>query len=227
VPAVYAALGVLAALRQRERTGRGQVVDVAMNDVMTSLIWDDHLDWYEQLGLGERWGNADPRGGPLNVYQAADGWVAIVVSSDAQWAGLCRLMERDDLLARTPVALDRRRALSEVDGVVRDWCASRPASAVAAALRGLGIAGAEVASSLDARHDPQLTFRRMLRPLTRSDAPACDSGFVGTAIPIHLADHEPDLRPTEPLGASTRLVLSELLGLADDQLDDLQKKGII
>jgi len=227
VPAVYAALGIFAALRQREHTGRGQLVDVAMNDVMTSLVWDDHLDWYAQRGLGERWGNADPRGGPLNVYQASDGWVAIVVSSDAQWAGLCRLMDRDDLLAATPTSADRRRELPDLDDAVRRWCGTRPAEQVANALREVGIAGARVASALEARQDPQVASRRMLRPLRRSDAPSSDSGFVGTALPVHFGGYEPVHEPAEPLGNSTASVLSEFLGLGEEELSRLKRKGVI
>ena len=83
IPGLYGALGVLAALRQRELDGRGQVVDVAMLDALVALLWDEPLDEFEDQGIPQRVGNTDPRGAPLAVYPAQDGWIAIVVSSEA------------------------------------------------------------------------------------------------------------------------------------------------
>src|SRR5262245_56389481 len=102
VPALYAALGVMAALRQRERDGRGQHVDVAMLDSLLALLWDEPIDVFEAQGLPERIGNSDTRGAPLDVYPSADGWVALVMTNDASWPPLCALIGRAELAARFP-----------------------------------------------------------------------------------------------------------------------------
>lgn len=227
VPAVYAALGVVAALRQRDRTGRGQLVDVAMHDVLTSLVWDEPIDWYEQQGLPERWGNADLRGGPLNTYRAADGWVSLTVAHDGHWASLCEVMGRPDLRAEVRTLAERRRQLPRLDREVAAWCAGRPAAELAGRLRGAGIPAAEVASPLAARTDPQNLHRRTLRPLHHPATPAADSGFLGTAFPVRLGDHEPPLTPAEVLGSSTRSVLGDLLGLDEESLDRLAADEVI
>lgn len=227
VPAVYAALGIVAALRQRDSTGRGQLVDVAMHDVMTSLVWDEPIDWYEQQGLPERWGNADPRGGPLNAYRAADGWVALAVAHDQHWASLCEVMARPDLRDEIHTLAERRRQLPRLDREVAAWCANRPAGELAARLRAVGIPAAEVASPLAARTDPQTRHRANLRPLRHPASPEVESGFLGPALPVHFGDHRPELVPAEVLGTSTRQVLAELLGLDDVTLDRLSADGVI
>lgn len=227
VPGVYAALGVLAALRRRERTGRGELVDVAMHDVMTSLIWDDPVDWFEQRGLGERWGNRDPRGGPLNVYRTSDGWLAMVIGNDAHWGRLARCMGREELLATVRTLADRVRELDRIDGAVARWCEGRRAAELATELRGLGIPAAEVASPLVARDDPELAARGVVRPLVHPDSPGVPSGFLGPALPLRIGDYEPDYAPAEHLGASTRAVLRELAGLGEDELTDLAAEGVI
>jgi crotonobetainyl-CoA:carnitine CoA-transferase CaiB-like acyl-CoA transferase len=227
VPAVYAALGVVAALRQRDRTGRGQLVDVAMNDVMTSLMWDEPIDWLDRQGLGERWGNADPRGGPLNAYRAEDGWVALVVGSDTHWAALCRLMGREDILDEVRTLADRHRHHAHLDELVAQWCATRSAVELGEELRAVGIPGAKVMSPLAALEDPQVVHRGTLRPLTHPASPATESGFVGTALPVHFGAHDPALEPSETLGASTHEVLADMLGMDGEELDQLAAKGVI
>ena len=97
IPAIWAALGVVCALRQRDRTGRGQLVDVAMYDVALSLLWDEPIDLYADKGLPERTGNKDPRGAPMNVYETIDGWVTVVVTSEHQFLRLGELIGRPEL----------------------------------------------------------------------------------------------------------------------------------
>jgi CoA:oxalate CoA-transferase len=227
VPGIYAALGALAALRRRDRTGRGELVDVAMYDVLVSLLWDDPLDWYERQGLGERWGNADPRGGPLNVYRASDGWVALVIGSDEHWGRLCRLMGREDLLEDIANHNDRLHQMPRIDEAVGAWCADGVAADLAERLRAVGIPGAKVETPTVARTDPHAHERGILRPLFHPASPDVPSGFLGPTLPLHLGAYDPDLTPSEELGASTRAVLGELLGLGDGELEALAADGVI
>src|SRR5262245_51262394 len=130
VPALYAALGVLAALRQRERDGRGQHVDVAMLDALVSLLWDEPLDEYARQGVPERVGNGDPRGAPLDVYRTRDGWAAVVVTSQPQWERMCELIGRPELAARYASVTERARGRDAVNGAVAQWCAGRSTAEV-------------------------------------------------------------------------------------------------
>jgi crotonobetainyl-CoA:carnitine CoA-transferase CaiB-like acyl-CoA transferase len=110
VPALFAALGIVSALRQREREGRGQRIDVAMLDSLLTLLWDEPIDDFEDQGLPERVGNGDPRGAPLDVFRSADGWLALVLTpvrrDGAPRAGRA--------LARLPLAHRRARRRQRV-----------------------------------------------------------------------------------------------------------------
>jgi crotonobetainyl-CoA:carnitine CoA-transferase CaiB-like acyl-CoA transferase len=226
VPAVYAAFGVLAALRQREQTGTGQLVDVAMFDVMASLVWDEPIEHYDQQGLGVRWGNFDPRGGPLNVYATTDGWLALAIGSNAHWQRLCVLMEREDLASAVTVA-DRTARLDELDAAVAAWCATQPTSELSTALDGAGIPNSAVVEPLDLRDDPHVAARGTLTQLVHPDSPDRPSGYLGAPMPLRLSGYPTSPPPAETLGASTDAVLADLAGLSAEELDGLRSRGVI
>jgi len=228
VPAIYAALGVLAALRQRDRdpAGRGQKVDVAMLDALVSLLWDEPLDEYERRGVPERVGNGDPRGAPLDVYRTADGWVALVVASQRQWEQLCEGMARPEWIARWPTQADRAHDRDEVNGVVARWCADLPTGEVVDRLLAIGIPVGPVRGAFDAARDPQVRHRGALVPLRHPESEA-DSGYLGPAFPVRLSRADTATAPAEPLGASTDAVLREVLGLSEDEVSVLRAAGTL
>jgi len=227
VPAVYAALGILAALHQREQTGLGQLVDVAMFDVVASLVWDEPIELYDASGLGVRWGNSDPRGGPLNVYRTMDGWIALVVGSDTHWQHLCALMDRPDLARTGATVADRTRHLEELDHAVASWCAGQEVGALAQALGESGIPSSPVVDPIALRQDPHVAARGTLADLFHPASPERPSGYLGTTLPIRLSGFTPRPNPAETLGASTEAVLSDFLGLTPSELDDLAARHVI
>jgi CoA:oxalate CoA-transferase len=227
VPGVYAALGVLAALRQREHTGRGQLVDVGMFDVVASLVWDEPIELYEEQGLGVRWGNSDPRGGPLNVYRTLDGWIALVVGSDTHWKHLCALMDRPDLTAYGATLADRTSHLDELDHIVAAWCAGQDTATVAAALDDAGIPSSPVVEPIDLRHDPHVAARGTLTDLVHPATPERPSGYLGATLPMRFSAYTAAPAPAETLGASTDEILTDLLALTPSDLEGLRSRRVI
>jgi crotonobetainyl-CoA:carnitine CoA-transferase CaiB-like acyl-CoA transferase len=225
--ATNAALGVLAALRQRDACGRGQLVDVAMYDVLTASVWDEPVDHYAAIGMPPRTGNADGRGAPINTYRCADGWVSVTCTSDKQWHQLCDLMARNDVLERWPTIRERAGAAGEIDAAVESWTQSRPVREVEAAFLQIGMPAGRVREPIEAADDPALRERGLLGALRHPDAPADrPSGFLGPALPIRFAGRV-DLPPAEMLGASTEAVLRELAGCDDAELVRLRADGVI
>jgi crotonobetainyl-CoA:carnitine CoA-transferase CaiB-like acyl-CoA transferase len=226
VPAIYAALGVVAALRQRDVDGRGQKVDVAMLDALVALLWDEPLDEYARQGVPERIGNGDPRGAPLDVFRTTDGWAAVVVTSQAQWERLCAEIDRPELAARYATVVERARDRKAVNDAVGQWCASRATDEVVERLVAIEVPVGPVRGAFSAADDPQVRHRRALVPLRHPDR-AEPSGYVGAAFPVRLSRAETDTAPAEPLGASTESVLRDLLGLRDQEVAALREQGVL
>ncbi|MEM7409495.1 MAG: CoA transferase [Myxococcota bacterium] len=228
LPAIYAALGVVAALRQRDRDGQGQKVDIAMLDTLVSLLWDEPLDHYAARGVPERYGNSDPRGAPFGLFATRDGWVALVVTSQAQWEQMATLFGRPELGPRYPDLRARVAARDAVHAVVSDWCATQTTDAAVTALHAAGVPVGPLQSAYAATADPQVAHRGALVPLHHPDAEAdAASGFHGPAFPVRLSRTDTDTTPAEPLGASTDDVLRDLLELDADAIAALRDAGVL
>ena len=226
VPALFGALGILAALRQRDRDGRGQHVDIAMLDSLVSLLWDEPLDDFEARGVPERVGNGDPRGAPLGVFETADGWLAMVCTNDEQWEQLCGLMDRPELVERFGVMSSRALARDEINDAVAAWLRTRPTDALVDELQAIGLPVGPVQSAWSARTDPQVAHRGALQDLRHPDADG-PSGYVGPALPMRLSRADLDQRATERLGQSTEAVLREVAKVDDAELARLREDGAL
>jgi crotonobetainyl-CoA:carnitine CoA-transferase CaiB-like acyl-CoA transferase len=226
VPAIFAALGVVAALRQRELDGRGQRVDVAMLDSLLTLLWDEPIDDFAAQGLPERIGNGDPRGAPLDVFTTRDGHAALVLTQDAQWSALCETMGRPELARRYP---DYRARLADRDAVnaaVADWCREQATDELVERLLAHGIPAGPVRSPYDAPDDPHVRHRGALQRLRHPDRDE-PTQFLGPVLPIRFSRADAEQPPAEPLGASTDAVLRELLGLDDAEIARLRAAGVL
>jgi formyl-CoA transferase len=226
VPALFGALGILAALRQRDRDGRGQHVDIAMLDSLVTLLWDEPLDDFEDRGIPERVGNGDPRGAPLEVFRTRDGWVAMVMTNDDQWTHLCELMGRPELIERYTAMRDRAAERDVVNGIVGDWISTRATGEVMQDLIAIGVPAGPVQSAWSARRDPQVAHRGALERLRHPDLEE-PSDLLGPVLPVRLSRAELTQTPTEPLGSSTESVLRELLGADDAEIEELRARGAL
>ena len=226
VPSLFAAMGILAALRQREIDGRGQRVDVAMLDALVTLLWDEPLDEFASQGVPPRVGNGDPRGAPVGTYATQDGWVAVVLTSNEQWQRLAEAIDAPDLLERFPGFAERAANRDVINEAFGAWCASQPTEACVENLLAVGVPAGPVKSPYDAPDDPQLRHRGALEALRHPDAGA-PSPYLGPVLPLRLSRAELGTAPAEPLGASTEAVLRDLLGLEDAELARLRDEGVL
>jgi CoA:oxalate CoA-transferase len=159
----HLASGILAALLQRERNGRGQKVEVAMLDVcvpaLTGLV-ADRLQGRELERLGNRHRNACPS----DVYPAADGEVLIFCLTEPHWRTLAKLMGRDELTAdpRFKSHAARLANVDEVDRAVARWTRGRRRDELVAALLAAGVPSAPVRTVAELVGDPEVARRGML-----------------------------------------------------------------
>src|SRR5205807_5690713 len=123
---LHGAIGALAALRHRDRTGEGQHVDVALLDAM--LFQSNGYLTLGAMGVPmERWGNEFPFSVPTNLFRCSDGFVMLGTLLDTHWKVFARMAERADLAASADYATIAGRAKhrEECNAVAARWCAAR------------------------------------------------------------------------------------------------------
>jgi crotonobetainyl-CoA:carnitine CoA-transferase CaiB-like acyl-CoA transferase len=224
VPSIFAALGVVAALRQRDHTNEGQHVDVAMLDSLLALLWDEPIDHYADSGIPVRFGNGDPRGAPFGTYRTTDGWIAISASADNHWAVLGNAIGGPELVARWPNHMDRVRDRHGVDSAVTAFFAQQStAEAVDLCIR-LKLPAGPVNDPGFARTDAHVALRGALVRLQHGEADT-PTEYLGAAFPVRLSASDTSTSPAEPLGSSTEAVLGELLKLTPVELARLRAVG--
>ncbi|WP_033288736.1 CaiB/BaiF CoA transferase family protein [Amycolatopsis jejuensis] len=220
---------ITAALYQRTRTGRGQHVEVAMQDAVLPSLTSSIAGHLDSGGtLPERTGNR--HGGlavcPYNVYPAADGWVAILCMADKQWRSLCLLMDRPDLAEDPDLATPPARVaqMDHIDDVVGKWASGLGRDELVTRLQAAEVPCAPVLSLSDVLAGPLVGADGMLRPVT--DASGTPSYVLGS--PLRLADSAPVApEPSHALGADAEDVLAQQLGLSGADVRKLREDKVV
>lgn len=224
---LYAAIAT--ALYERERSGRGRHVEVAMQDaVYPSLTSNLGALFYGGEDAPRRVGSR--HGGlavtPYNVYEAADGHIAIICTTEDHWRRLCSAMERPDLVDDPRFATNKLRVANmlETDEVVLEWTRTRTRAELTRATRAHEVPAGPVRDLAEVMHDPGLHERGMLEwiehpELGRIAAPRSPLRFDGEPLPA--------LRPSPRLGEHGREVLGDWLGLSADEIADLARSGAL
>ena len=212
--ALHATIGALAALRHRDRTGEGQVVDVCLLDSALTMV-EIPTSYY--LATGEEGGEA---GRP--PYRAKDGWVVISAAGRDMAGRLMRIVrganaEGDTTPMAGSTGADHRRALVEA------WCAGRTMDEICAALLEAGIPSAPVRTIPEVAKDPHLWEREML--VKMDDAVAGEMYVPG--VTIKLSKTPGRLGPVPTPGQHTDEVLGNVLGYDRATIDDLRGVGAV
>ncbi|MFE2536083.1 CaiB/BaiF CoA transferase family protein [Streptomyces sp. NPDC059371] len=220
------AYAVLTALRARDRTGEGQVIDMAIIEPILTVLGPQPI-WYDQLGhVQPRTGNRSANNAPRNTYRTADGsWVAVSTSAQSIAERVMRLVGRPDVIDEPWFATgaDRARHADILDGAVGAWIAERGRDEVLAAFEKAEAAIAPVQDIRDIMSDPQY---QALDSVTRVEDPELgplrmqNVLFRLSATPgaIHWAGR--------PHGADTDAVLGEL-GLTTAEIGALRAEGAL
>ncbi|MFC7072780.1 succinyl-CoA:mesaconate CoA-transferase [Halovenus rubra] len=193
--AVLNAVGILAAVHYRERTGEGQYVDTAMYDAMVSMCERTVYQYSYTGDAPSRQGNAHPTLFPYNAFATADGYVVIAAFSDGHWRSLCQEMNRPDLVADYPTASDRLAERDMLRREIAEWTQSRSSAAVIDVLRGT-VPVAPVQDTSDIFDDPHIQDRDML---TNVEQPGADHEVTIAGSPIKMSETPPSVEGRAPL----------------------------
>jgi len=227
VAGLFAAFGVLAAKQYRDRTGEGQVVDVALYESVFRILEDAAIT-YDAFGVvRERMGRAMHSAVPHSHYPTADGkWVAIACTNDRMWQRLARAMGRPELGTDPRYATMERRVAERatVDGWVEAWTRSLPLKQLLSILDAEEVPAGPIYSIADIFEDRHYRERGTITEVHDPD--------LGT---VRMPGVLPRLSRTpgrirhlgRPLGADTDRVLRELLGYDEATIADLRTRGVI
>ncbi len=221
--ALFATIGILAALRQRETTGQGQYVDVAMFDAMVAMT--DIVTNFWSMGL--RGGELGPL--ILNGFRAKDGWFVLQVGREPAFARLMELIGRPEWAA-DPRFATRQGWVDHLEDLLRpaveDWAAGLTKVEACQALGAAGLAAGPCFTDAEVVADPHVAARAMLVQVPRSDGVEQPVLVPGNPVKMSAVAESSECRPPW-LGEHTAAVLSAELGLAPAEIEDLRGDGVI
>ncbi|OSC64346.1 acyl-CoA transferase [Streptomyces sp. 4F] len=226
IAALATAYAVMTALAARDRTGEGQVVDMAIIEPILTVLGPQPT-WYDQLGhVQPRTGNRSQNNAPRNTYRTADGtWVAVSTSAQSVAERVMRLVGRPELIEEPwfGSGADRARHADVLDAAVGDWIARHSRADVLAAFEKAEAAVAPVQDVRDVMADPQY---RALDTVTTVDDPELGPLRMQNVL-FRLSATPGAIRwAGRPHGADTEEVLTEL-GLAPADVKELREEGVV
>jgi crotonobetainyl-CoA:carnitine CoA-transferase CaiB-like acyl-CoA transferase len=224
---LYGCIGILAALRHREATGRGQQIDIGMLDT--------HLAWLANQGMnylatGEnppRLGNQHPNIVPYQVFATKDGFIVLSIGNDPTFRKFCKefgleSVLSDERFATNGARVQNRQLVTDTLAPIlkretTGWWVER--------LEALQIGCGPINTLKEVFADPQVEARHAV---VRMPHAASKDGVKVIANPVRLSETPPDYRlPPPMLGEHTDAVLKERLGMSDAEIAELRRNGIV
>ena len=229
---VHMVAGIMAAYIERQRTGRGQVVEVSMQEAVANLTRQRYVAHYRDGKPTARRGNNAPPGAvPDGLYPCAPGgpndyvYIYVQPMNQGMWTDFARAIGREDLLSdpRCVDAPTRWKHVEALNTIAREWTGARAKQEVMATLAKAGVPCGAVLDTGEVLDDPHLNARDAIVTI---DHPTRGQ-FRVPACPIRLSDSEPVTTPPPLAGEHTEEVLGEVLGLSAERVADLKARKIV
>ncbi|WP_192388192.1 CaiB/BaiF CoA transferase family protein [Burkholderia cepacia] len=226
VAGLNAAFAIMTALKAREHTGRGQVVDLAIIETMLAAM-GAQVTSYDQTGrVPERTGNRSPNNSPRGVYRTSDGkWVALSTSAHSIAERVMRLVGRADLIDEPWFAngAERAKHADELDAAVGGWIAQRSRDDVIAEFERAQAAVAPIYDVADVLRDPQYAALGSVVSVPDAELGA----FRTHNVPFRLSDAPGAIRWGGPARGTHNDEVFGALGLERHEIADLTERGIV
>lgn len=224
----FNAAAILAALEYRDRTGQGQLIDLSQGEASLHFLAPALLDTRLNQRKQERNANHDLNYAPHGVYPTTgtDCWIAIAVTSDEQWRGLCTAMKRTDLLTDTRFTTKAARLAhqNELDDIIAAWTKDQEKFALETALQAAGVPAAAVRTMKELASDPQLVHRQHFVELDHpkfGKTTVEGSRFRLSRTPARIEGMAPTL------GRDNQYVLETLLGYSEERITEIVASGVL
>ncbi|HWP19037.1 MAG TPA: CoA transferase [Burkholderiaceae bacterium] len=222
---LHGVIGVLMALQHRHKTGRGQVVDVALYEAVFNCM-ESLLPEYSAFGVvREPAGSALPGIAPSNAYPCRDGWVLVAGNGDSIFKRLMHAIGRDDLGQDPALAsnVGRVARVQEIDEAIGAWTRERSVTEVLDALTAAQVPAGRIYTAKDIAEDPHYRARDMVEQVVTHDGLTVE---VPGVVPKLSETPGAIVRRAPALGEDTESVLREV-GVSEEQLQALRERGVI
>jgi len=225
VSGMQAAYGIMLALYERTRTGRGQYLDVSMYDTIIGLAERSVTAYSLTQHILER--GREPYMAPWGPFECQDGWVALIVATEGDWAKFCQAIERPDLVGHEGATSGPERAKNMagwLGEIIEGWFRGQTKAAATEKLLAVGLPIGPVQNAQEIFECPHVEARHLL-----VDVPDPILGSVKLVGPVVKLSNSPKpiTGPAPLLGQHNAEVLTELLGYSEEQVAQLREENII
>jgi formyl-CoA transferase len=228
---VHAAAAIMAAHIQRERTGEGQLVEVAMQEVVANFVRGRFVDHYRDGAPSVRRANEITGGVPGGAYPCAPGglndyaYIYVQTMNADMWRDFVTAIGREDLLAdpRCTDARTRWEHREALNEIISAWTRTRTKHAVMAELGKAGVPCGAVLDTAEILDNPHLNARGQIHTIEH----ATRGRFRLPGCPVRLSASPAPTTPPPLAGQHTAEILAEVLGLSTDEIADLRARGVV
>lgn len=224
--ALYTALGVVLALRHRDTTGEGQMIDVSLFDTAISFLETIIPEYKVNHQVRPQIGNRRPYSAPTDTYKCKDGYVSISISTEALWRRFTKLIGREDLTNDPRFTGNANRTVNQhyLNNLAAAWAADKTVEEALRVLDEAHIPCGTVQTITEVVGDPQVKAREMVVDV---DHPGSGSvPLPGIVIKMSKTPGKIDT-PAPQVGQHNEEIFKQLLGLSVEEIDELREKNVI
>jgi crotonobetainyl-CoA:carnitine CoA-transferase CaiB-like acyl-CoA transferase len=224
----FAAAALIAALDYRNKTGKGQLLDLSQFETALYFILPAILE-YVTIGREPlRRGNACSHAVPHGVYpcKGDDRWCTIAVYNNEQWSQLCKVIDKPEYIEnpRFSTLSNRKRNEREIDKLISEWTITFTAAEVMTRMQAAGVPAGVVKDAADIYSDPQLRGRNFFWPMNHKEIGSFT--HLGTSIKLSETPAQA-YNPSPCLGEHSEYVCTKILGMSDEEFVQLVHAGVI
>lgn len=226
IAGIFTATGILTALYNREKTGKGQKVDVAMLDCQVAVLENAIARYFISGENPEPIGNRHPSITPFESFTTKDGQIMIAIGNDRLWAQFCKLTNREDLIEDERFVTNglRTKNHKEIKDIVSEILGKESTDYWINLFDKEDIPATEINKIDKVVSNPQVLARDMVVEVEHPVA----GGVKMSGIPIKLSDTPGSIRTAAPiLGQHTEEILGDKLGYTAEEISELREKGVI